>query len=804
MAETVGTKTEQKTSAGKDVYKTPEGESVSEKSVTIKFGDNAYVNAPSIYKGKKYTEDEVKKMLLEGIIKPTSRHDTLEEAIKSAETRSDNLLKDGGMAKRMAKQMELFEPVERGFDEGGLMDEGGTVDPVSGNDVPPGSTQEEVRDDIPAQLSEGEFVFPADVVRYIGLENLMRMRQEAKQGLAQMEAMGQMGNSEEATVEDNLPFDMYDLDVEDDGERNFNVGGYVAPTVPTNPYSQPGQVNPQTGTYTLPGTGIAGYQVPTGGQTGYTPYGGAAPYFQPVQFAGPQFQTALQTTNLPTFAETVGNKPGQYDELKTYVNDAGQTLQIPFKDGQPIYPIPEGYRPKGDEPVAEQPTTTTIPVSTSTTNQGDGGGAGDEGIQTSALVTLGGQSGTGRQKGLRVGDYKTFGVSYDVPGGLPGVAGALSSVAGLAFGKGLPAGATANIFDRDFPNASVTVSAADFNAMKAAGYKGELADMYKGALSTTADVLNNKAVNIAAPVGTKTGRMLDANGNPIGDKAQGIVEKAVVGSVLSNVKTSVPGFLGTINNIGKVSFEEAVANANDAQKAVLDNMGVDYDTSLDVTAAEKADMAKQEEKAMADAIAAANKAKADKARADDEAASREAANREQAARQQAARDALAEKEERGDFGGDNNVGESDGGGYGSDAGTGGGGDMGVICLTEDMKVKRNGVIDFVTKVQVGDIVDNTVVTEVLHKHMREGYYVVNGELKITNDHPVLANGSWKRTEDLVLGDYINNVEVMSLEYVEQVTPTVYIGTADDRYDVYTEGEVYTVHGQYKNGLKKAA
>ena len=112
----------------------------------------------------------------------------------------------------MAKQMELFEPVERGFDEGGLMDEGGTVDPVSGNDVPPGSTQEEVRDDIP----EGEFVFPADVVRYIGLENLMRMRQEAKQGLAQMEAMGQMGNSEEATVEDNLPFDMYDLDVEDD------------------------------------------------------------------------------------------------------------------------------------------------------------------------------------------------------------------------------------------------------------------------------------------------------------------------------------------------------------------------------------------------------------------------------------------------------------------------------------------------------------------------------------------------------------------------------------------------------------
>ena len=127
---------------------------------------------------------------------------------------------------KMAKQMELFEPVERGFEEGGLMDEGGMVDEESGNEVPPGSLREEVRDDIPAQLSEGEFVFPADVVRYIGLENLMRMRQEAKQGLAQMEAMGQMGNGDEATVQDDLPFDMYDLDVEDDG-LEMQQGGMV-------------------------------------------------------------------------------------------------------------------------------------------------------------------------------------------------------------------------------------------------------------------------------------------------------------------------------------------------------------------------------------------------------------------------------------------------------------------------------------------------------------------------------------------------------------------------------------------------
>ena len=38
------------------------------------------------------------------------------------------------------------------FDEGGLIDEGNTNDPVSGNDTPVGSLNEEVRDDIPHNL----------------------------------------------------------------------------------------------------------------------------------------------------------------------------------------------------------------------------------------------------------------------------------------------------------------------------------------------------------------------------------------------------------------------------------------------------------------------------------------------------------------------------------------------------------------------------------------------------------------------------------------------------------------------------
>ena len=58
-----------------------------------------------------------------------------------------------------------------------------TVDPVSGNDVPPGSLPEEVRDDIPARLSEGEYVVPADVVRYYGVRVFEDLRSSSKNGL---------------------------------------------------------------------------------------------------------------------------------------------------------------------------------------------------------------------------------------------------------------------------------------------------------------------------------------------------------------------------------------------------------------------------------------------------------------------------------------------------------------------------------------------------------------------------------------------------------------------------------------------
>jgi len=127
------------------------------------------------------------------------------------------------------------------FASGGMNDEGGTVDPVSGNDVPPGSLQNEVRDDIDVKISEGEFVIPADVVRYIGLERLMKLRDEAKQGLSRMNEIGQMGNSQEVANPEALQeedgFDseiddiMKEVDGEQMGEKKFSAGGYAEPGV---------------------------------------------------------------------------------------------------------------------------------------------------------------------------------------------------------------------------------------------------------------------------------------------------------------------------------------------------------------------------------------------------------------------------------------------------------------------------------------------------------------------------------------------------------------------------------------------
>lgn len=94
MGDLVGRPTGQFSKAGKPMFRTPEGEDVSEKSISVPFKDK-FINIPSIHKGVRLSEDEIMNRLEKGRLKPTSEHDTMDDAVKAAKERSANLKKGG-------------------------------------------------------------------------------------------------------------------------------------------------------------------------------------------------------------------------------------------------------------------------------------------------------------------------------------------------------------------------------------------------------------------------------------------------------------------------------------------------------------------------------------------------------------------------------------------------------------------------------------------------------------------------------------------------------------------------------------
>ena len=102
-------------------------------------------------------------------------------------------------------------------------------DPVSGNDIPMGSTAENVRDDIPTMLSEGELLLPADVVNFHGVKLFEDLSAEAKVGYAQMANDGRIGGQpmdDNVDMGMNISLTLEDLDTSDDAEPvQMNRGG---------------------------------------------------------------------------------------------------------------------------------------------------------------------------------------------------------------------------------------------------------------------------------------------------------------------------------------------------------------------------------------------------------------------------------------------------------------------------------------------------------------------------------------------------------------------------------------------------
>ena len=197
------------------------------------------------------------------------------------------------------------------YAEGGFLDDGASVDPVSGNEVPVGSLAEEVRDDVPAQLSEGEFVVPADVVRFIGLDKLMKMRNAAKAGLADMEAEGQVGGQPAPAMEDPMMDDDREMDALIDGMDNGDFENVV------QRFAEGGSVIPSYDTYT-----------------------------------GRKF-----------------NEPEATVEYVKYTNAAGDIIDVPHVRGKPVTPVPDGYYMVGS---TDDVTPTAAPIASGGGGGGQG------------------------------------------------------------------------------------------------------------------------------------------------------------------------------------------------------------------------------------------------------------------------------------------------------------------------------------------------------------------------------------------------------------------------------------------------
>ena len=132
------------------------------------------------------------------------------------------IFNEGGLSMNEEQMMAALQSAAQST--GAAPDTTVGVDPVSGNDVPMGASPEEVRDDIPAQLSAGEYVVPADVVQYYGVKFFEDLRTSAKMGYDSMQQNGRVGGE---PAEEMLPFDISELQVMEEPApaMQMNVGG---------------------------------------------------------------------------------------------------------------------------------------------------------------------------------------------------------------------------------------------------------------------------------------------------------------------------------------------------------------------------------------------------------------------------------------------------------------------------------------------------------------------------------------------------------------------------------------------------
>lgn len=207
--------------------------------------------------------------------------------------------------------------MDKMMEEGGLTTDGAKVDPISGNEVPAGSNAEEVRDDVDAKLSEGEYVVPADVVRYFGVGYFEKLRKKAKESLAEMDAEGRMGGEPMPSAEEDLSDEEMD---ELTQVLNMANGGYV------KGYAEGGLETDAVGQHFL--------------TQGTQPMTDWSQYSTPGSFTAANRQGTQQGVQQ--------QQPVAPASFVEYIGPNGQIMMVPVDaEGNPTIPVPEGYTKKG-------------------------------------------------------------------------------------------------------------------------------------------------------------------------------------------------------------------------------------------------------------------------------------------------------------------------------------------------------------------------------------------------------------------------------------------------------------------------
>ena len=124
------------------------------------------------------------------------------------------------------------------------------------------------------------------------------------------------------------------------------------------------------------------------------------------------------------------------------------------------------------------------------------------------------------------------------------------------------------------------------------------------------------------------------------------------------------------------------------------------------------------------------------------------------------------------------------------------------CISPDSLIELyEGTLVRADSLNLGNLIVThegvTKITDIIKNHVRDHYYIINNELKVTNDHPMFKlDGTTVTPENIKIGDKLKNSTVTSIEKIPEELNSVYIETENGILDIVSPTTIYTLKGGY--------